>query len=308
MNQSKVIDFESREHLIEKAGSYIESVELFLKERDRAVPLLLKVLKYADYNFKQKAILFLGDFAREEVAWPLYQILIDPEENKEFRRFATIQLSIIFPFLEDPQPLIDYLLENLKSPDPELRTNAAFALGWEGNIKIAIPLIELLYDSDVQVQQSAVNALTNLRDDRLFNLLVERLEHGSLEQRRCILFNIWRFSSKRKEVVRVYLRYLEHENDDLRYDALALLGSVSEAAEHIAEYRRCLNDEVPHIRALALERLYEAGGDDLPGLKEEIENMLSDHSMEVKRVAIKILKKLNRDSGILKDVKKEDSL
>lgn len=307
MNQGKVIDFESRERLIEKAGSYIESVELFLKERDKAVPLLLKVLKYADYNFKQKAILFLGDYAREEVAWPLYQILIDPEENKEFRRFATIQLSIIFPFLEEPQPLIDCLLENLKGPDPELRTNAAFALGWEGNIKIAIPLIELLYDSDIQVQQSAVNALTNLRDDRIFNLLIERLEHGSLEQRRCILFNIWRFPSKRKEVARVYLKYLDHENDDLRYDALALLGSVSEATEHIATYRRCLNDEVPHIRTLALERLYEAGRDDLLGFKEEIENMLSDPNMEVKRAAIKILKRLNIKGDFLTRTSRKSS-
>jgi len=292
MNQSKVIDFESRERLIEKAGSYIESVELFLKERDRAVPLLLKVLKYADHKLKQKIILLLGDYAREEAAWPLYRILIDPEENKEFRRFATIQLSIIFPFLEEPQPLIDSLLENLKSPDPELRTNAAFALGWEGNIKIAIPLIDLLYDSDIQVQQSAVNALTNLRDDRIFNLLIERLEHGSLEQRRSILFNIWRFSSRRKEAEKVYLKYLDHDNDVLRHDALVLLGSVSEAAEHIAEYRRCLNDEVPHIRALALERLYEVGRDDLLSFKEEIENMLSDPNMEVKRAAIKILKRL----------------
>jgi HEAT repeat protein len=109
-------------------------------------------------------------------------------------------------------------------------------------------------------------------------------------------------------VVRVYLKYLDHENDYLRYDALMLFGSVSEATEHMATYRRCLNDEVPHIRTLALERLYEVGRDELLGFKEEIENMLSDPDMDVKRAAIKILKKLNRDSGIFKDVKKENSL
>lgn len=293
MNQSKVIDFESRERLVERAGLYLESIELFLKERNKAVPLLLKALQYADHKFKQKAILLLCDFATDEVAWPLYRILIDHEEDREFHRFAAIQLSIIFPSLKRPQPLIDRLLEDLKSPDPEVRTNAAFALGWEGNIKVALPLIDLLYDPDVLVQQSAVNALANLKDERIFNLLVERLEHGPLEQKRCILFNIWRFYSKRKEAARVYLRYLDHEDGTLRYDALMLLGSVSEVREHITAYRRRLNDEFPYIRALALERLNEVRVEDLLVFKQDIENMLSDPDMEVKRTAIKILRKLN---------------
>ncbi|MBW1675974.1 MAG: HEAT repeat domain-containing protein [Deltaproteobacteria bacterium] len=45
--------------------------------------------------------------------------------------------------------------------------HAAFVLGWEGNARAAIPLIELLYDSDIRVQQTVVNALSNLRDDRI---------------------------------------------------------------------------------------------------------------------------------------------
>lgn len=63
-------------------------------------------------------------------------------------------------------------------------------MGWEGNTQAAIPLIELLYDSDIRVQQTAVNALSNLRDDRILSLMLERLEHGPLEQKRCILFNL----------------------------------------------------------------------------------------------------------------------
>ena len=292
MNKNKVITFEPRDRLLKKAGSYIESIELFLEERDKAVPLLLKALKFADHNIKQKIILLLGDFAKEEVAWPLYRLIIDPKEDREVRRSATIQLSIIFPFLKEPQPLIDHLLGDLKSPDAELRSNAAFALGWEGNITVAIPLIDLLYDSDIHVQQTAVNSLCNLKDDRIFNLMVERLEHGPLEQKRCILYNIWRFPSRRKEAVSVYLRYLEHEDIDLRFDALVLLGSVSEVRKHIPAYRRCLNDEDPRTRALALKRLYEVDREYLLVFKEEIEYMLSDPYIEVEQAAIKILKKI----------------
>lgn len=287
-----IIDFKPKERLLEKAGSYIESIELFLEERDEAVPLLLKALKHADDELKHEIILLLGSFAKQEMVWPLYQMITDPDEDEELRRDASIQLSVISPFLKEPQPLIDRLLEDIKSPDPELRLHAAFVLGWEGNLQAAIPLIELLYDSDIRVQQTAVNALSNLRDDRILSLMLERLEHGPLEQKRCILLNLWRFYSKREEVISIYLRYLDHENADLRFDALVLLATMTEAGEHIATYRKCLKDKDPRIRASALKELHEFNIKDLLELRDEFRDMLSDPDMEVKKAAMKILKKL----------------
>jgi HEAT repeat protein len=288
----KVIDFESKERLFKKVESYIESIELFLEEQDKAVPLLLKALKYADQELKHEIILLLGSWAKQEVAWPLYEILADTKENKDIRNSASIELSVIFPFLKEPQPLLDRLLEDLKSPDAKLRIHAAFALGWEGNTQAAIPLIELLYDSDIRVQQTAVNALSNMRDDRIFSLMLERLEHGPFEQKRCILLNLWRFYSKHKEVISVYLTYLNHENADLRFNALVLLGSITEAKDYVSVYRRCLRDKDTRIRALALRELNEANKEDLLGFKDEIEEMLSEPDMKVKQAAINILKRL----------------
>jgi len=288
----KVIDFESKERLFKKVESYIESIEFFLEERDKAVPLLLKALKYADQELKHEIILLLGSWAKQEVAWPLYEILADTKENKDIRNSASIELSVIFPFLKEPQPLLDRLLEDLKSPDAELRIYAAFSLGWEGNTQAAIPLIELLYDSDIRVQQTAVNALSNMRDDRIFSLMLERLEHGPFEQKRCILLNLWRFYSKQKEVISVYLTYLNHENADLRFNALVLFGSITEAKDYVSVYRRCLRDKDTRIRALALRELNEANREDLCGFKEEIEEMLSEPDMKVKQAAINILKRL----------------
>jgi len=288
----KIIDFESREHLFKKVESYIESIELFLEEQDKAVPMLLKALKYADQELKHEIILLLGSWAKQEVAWPLYEILTDIKENKDIRNSASIELSVIFPFLKEPQPLLDRLLEDIKSPHVELRIYAAFALGWEGNTQAAIPLIELLYDSDIRVQQTAVNALSNMRDDRIFSLMLERLEYGPFEQKRCILLNLWRFYSKHKEVISVYLTYLNHENADLRFNALVLLGSITEVKDYVSVYRRCLKDNDTRIRALALRELNEANREDLLGFKDEIEEMLSEPDMKVKQAAINILKRL----------------
>ena len=37
--------------------------------------------------------------------------------------------------------------------------HVAFALGWEGNSQAAMCLIELVYDSDIEVQPTAVKVL-----------------------------------------------------------------------------------------------------------------------------------------------------
>ncbi len=123
--------------------------------------------------------------------------------------------------------------------------------------------------------------------------MLERLEHGPLEQKRSILFNLWRFDSKRREVESVYLKYLEHEDADLRFDALALLGSMTPAEAHFTAYCKCLNDENPRIRALALKQISEAGSEKLADLKRKLTEMLSDPDAEVKRAVIKILKTIN---------------
>jgi HEAT repeat protein len=233
----------------------------------------------------------LGTFAKEKVAWPLCEILSEKSEDEDIRNHAAIQLSMIGPFLKDPQPLTDRLLRDMESSDAELRLHATFAVGWEGNFQAAIPLTERLYDRDTRIQQTAVNALSNLRDDRILSLLLDRLEHGPLEQKRCILFNLWRFYSKQEEVRDIYLKYLEHQDPDLRFTALVCLRPVTEVRKYLEVYRKCLKDKDHRIRELALKRLAEESGSSLSELKEEIKALINDPNMEVKRAALEILKR-----------------
>ena len=294
MNQQrKVIQFSPKKRILDKILKYLESKELFLDEKETAVPLLLRALEHADIALKQKIILLLGGFAKDEVAWPLYRILSDYEEDDEIRYIAAIQLRVVFPSLENPQPLIDRLLKDLKSDDSDLRVYAASGLGWKGNYQAAIPLIELLFDSDMDVMQAAVNSLTDLGDDRIYNLLLDRLEHGPIEQKRCILFNLWHLSSKQAEVIEVYLEHLQHENPEIRYDALVLLQVVTEPGDCLDAYCNCLRDEDSRIRLLALERLAELKKDTLATYKNKIHEMVSDPDMEVQETARKIMNRLS---------------
>jgi HEAT repeat protein len=292
MKKNSVIEFEPKERILAKAKAYVDSVESFLDDGDQAVSLLLRATKHADRDLKREIMFVLGTFAKEEVVWPLYEIMIDSSEDEEARHDAAIQLSVIGPFLKDPQRLVERLMKEIENSDAERRLHATFAMGWKGNYHAAIPLIERLYDKDVRVQQTAVNALSNLRDDRILDLLLDRLEHGPLEQKRNILFNLWRFHSKRAKVTEVYLKYLDHEDPDLRFDALVCLGPITQPREHLEAYRKCLNDRDARVRELALKRLAEEGGESvLKSFSPEIEALLNDPEMKVKKAALNILRK-----------------
>jgi len=292
MKKNNVVEFESRERILAAAQKYVDSPELFLAEREKSVLLLTKALKFAENDMKNEVMLLLGSFAKPEASWIFYEMIKDKSESEEIRNHASIQLSVVGSFLKDPQPLIEKLLNDLESPDADLRLYATFALGWKGNHQAAIPLIGRLYDTDIRVQQNAVNALCNIRDDRILEMLLERLEHGPKEQKRAILFNLWRFYSKREEVKKVYLKYLEHENADLRFDALVLLGPLEEDEIFFEVYRKCLRDNDQRIRRLALKRLSENSEGLIPEMKEDVSVLVDDPDMEIKKLAMNILKKL----------------
>ncbi len=292
MNKSNVILFQSRARLQKKAQVYIEDPKRFLEEREQAVPLLLKALKHADRSLKSRIVLLLGGFAGEDIVWPLYRLLTDPGEEEEVRHDAAIQLSVTGSFLRQPQALIDQLVAALKNTDPTVRAGAAFALGWRGNAAAAIPLIELLYDPDVQVQQAAVNALSNLQDDRILGLLLDRLNHAPLEQRRSILYNLWRFSDRLETVTEVYLRILDHTEDELRVDALVLLGMIGGMKHHLSAYQKFLKDTNARIRELAYKELAGLTPQELVAFRSDIEAGLADPEAKVKRAALEAFKKM----------------
>lgn len=292
MTQTNIIQFNPIERVLKKVDKLLETKELFFEDRETAIPLLLNALKYADNTLKQKIILLLGSSAKQEIAWPLYRMLSDPKENEEIRYIAAVQLRVIFPTLKDSQLLIDRLLQDLENEDSELRLYAAGALGWNGNFQAAIPLIALLYDSDLDVMQAAVNALTDLGDDRIFTILYDRLKYGALDQKRCILFNLWHLTSKQDEVIEVYLDYLSHPNAELRYDALVLLKALTEPEECLDAYIQCLNDDDSRIRLLALECIGEADKNRIIDFKKKIAAMYADPDLDVQAAAKKIMSQL----------------
>ncbi|RKX20378.1 MAG: hypothetical protein DRP51_05815 [Candidatus Zixiibacteriota bacterium] len=167
MKKNKIVTIQTRAREIQKSILYINNIDLFLNEIDSAVPLLIKVLKVADTDLKDEIIFLLGGIARKKVIWLLYEIMVDTGENKNTRHSAAIQISVTAAFIKDTNDLTEKLLADIKSSDPLLRCLAAFAVGWERNDKAAIPLLDLMQDDDLDIQQIAANALVNLKGSSL---------------------------------------------------------------------------------------------------------------------------------------------
>jgi HEAT repeat protein len=290
MANEKVIRFDSRKRLIAKAAEYLEDIEAFLSDLDRAVPLLIQVLKTdADDDLKREIIMLLGGFAKHQVAFPLFEIMCDPAQSDEIRHTAAIQLSVTASFLKSSDNLVDCLVSQLTHPDPQHRANAAFALGWEGNHRAVIALIEKLYDPDPMVQQAAVNALSNLHDDRILDLMLDRLEHGHLDQKRAILYNLWRFYSRQEQVLSVYRAYLGNKDPDLRFDALVMLSTLSDPEQEMDAYLALLEDDDVRIHNLVIERLEELPPEYLAAMVDSIRPLATDGPSKVRQAALRLL-------------------
>ncbi len=285
---SAIIPFDLNQRLLDQAQFYIKNPSKILEEREKAVPLLLKALKAGDLELRRQIILLLCSIAKEDIYWPLYEIMKDENESDELRDQAAIHLAVIGPFLDDPQGLVRRLIADISSGDREIKTRAIMALGWEGNLMAVVPLIECMYEKDLEVQELAVNALCNLKDSRLMGLLADRIKTCSFDQKRAILFNLWRFKDKEDEVAKIYKKELESGDPALKLDILILLGQIKARPENESVYRELLKDKSSRVRAMALERLGELGALSY----EELLPFLDDTSMEVKRAALMIIQNL----------------
>jgi HEAT repeat protein len=303
MIKNNIIEFQPRQLLLDKAEEYIERLETFLSDPECATKVLFKALPLAETDLKQRIMLLLGSFAREKAAEPFFHIMLRLEETDEIRRFAAIQLSVLCGYLDDPDAIMEGLKNGFQDADPFTRANCLLAMGWRGNYAATLFLVDGLYDPDPEVQQAAVHGLVNLRDDRVLNLLIDRLQHGEADLKRAILCNLWRFSTRGQEVTAVYRQCLSHPDSDLRWDALLAMELMDPATDQshslepgtppqgwTIDYVRCLRDQDHRIRLLALRRLGKSPilyltphrmeiallrHDPEPAIRQEAHNLLS---------------------------------
>ncbi len=284
-----IIQFNGQERILTKVRAYLTAIDELVADGEQAVDLLLKGFKVAEEDLKVKIVIMLGTLASQRVVEPLLEIMRDDALNSSIRQAAAVQLSVLGGMLKNPDALVRQLLSDLEQTSPSVRANAAFALGWEGNLRAAPELIDCLVDDDIEVQQAAVNALSNLRDDSLFTLLAQRLQQGSKEQQRSILYNLGHFAARHGEVAQICKTYLQHNDADLRYDALVVLNSVAATVHNLPLYAQCIDDGDSRIRELALVRLANVERRHLLPVAAKIRDRVQDPSSRVRQAATRLI-------------------
>ncbi len=285
----KIIRFDGQERLLTKVRAYLSALDDLVSDGDHGVELLLNAFQIADEDLKVKIVIMLGTVARPRVVWALLDIMRDVYQSENVRQAAAIQISVMGAALEEKDALVAQLLRDLEADVPFVRANAAFALGWEGNLQAAPDLIDCLSDEDIEVQQAAVNALSNLRDESLFVMLAQRLQKGAKEQQRSILYNLSHFPSRYGEAAQICRTFLHHSDPDLRYDALVVLNILSDPAGELAIFEHSLDDADARIRELALMRLSAVERSKLKGIMPKIRRLVSDPQARVRQAATRLV-------------------
>jgi HEAT repeat protein len=285
----KIIRFDAEQRLLRKVDAYLSALDELVSDGDEGASTLLKAFWVADEDLKVKIVIMLGTIARPQVAWSLIDIMRDPCQSEYVRQAAAIQISVMTSALENRDVLVGQLLMDLQSAEPFTRANAAIALGWEGNTRAAPDLIDCLSDEDIEVQQAAVNALSNLHDDSLFTKLAQRLQKGGKEQQRSILYNLSHFPSRSGEAVQICRTYVHHNDPDLRYDALVVLHILSDANRESDINDHCLEDRDPRIRELALMHLRSAERSLLKGIMPKVRRLVNDPQPRVRQAATRLI-------------------
>ena len=262
------------------------------KTGQRAVRDLIEALPAADDPLRHKIMILLAGYAKDQAVRPLYDILKDQKQPPRSRHYAAVQLCAVLPFVTDAQPVIALLQQDLVCPDADLRRYAATAMGWQCDAHTFVLLTQRLYDDDLGVRLAAINSLCNCQDARALPLLLDRLEQAPLEEKRAILFNLWRLERPELQLTHIYKKYLADPAPELRLAALALLTFSHQDKESTLLIKPCLSDQDHRVRRLALERLMDCKLQTLAGFEREIRQLLNDSNMDIKRIALKALKML----------------
>ena len=139
------------------------------RERETASPML-KALSDDDWRVRREAVLDVSQRAAPEAIAALLNSVVENHHNPSLLNSA---LQVLAASEVDT---VSPLTELLQGPDPDLRMQAALALGEQGDGRAAGALVKALNDDDTNVRYHAIEALGKLKTVDAVDGLVEIIE------------------------------------------------------------------------------------------------------------------------------------
>lgn len=255
-----------------------------------SVTILIDALPHADASLKLKILPLLGTAGKDRALWPLFHLVTTSAGEEAVCRLAAVQLNLAASLSEDPEPLNTALIEKLNHPEAAIRSACALALGWEGNHRAVPALMDHLQDPDIDVQAAVIAALSSVGDLHVFDFFTKRLKSGSMEERRSILLNLWRFGEKNFRVERIYLNCLDDLSPELVPDILSALTMIPCSPTVLSIYRRVLTKKDPAVCRQVLENLEALDPAEYEPLKEILYGLLDDDDPRVRQSVVRLFR------------------
>jgi HEAT repeat protein len=175
------------------------------------------------------------------------------------------------------------LIEALQDKNETVRSKAAEALGYLGDMRAFEPLIEALKDKNDTVRSAAAVALGHLGDKRAFEPLIKALQDKDDHVRPSAAYALGHLGDKR--AFEPLIKALHDEVEDVRYLAEFALGNLGDkrAVKYLSE---------GFMYGNTLEKLYASGGLYRLGEEKYAKNIISaieDSDWAVRRTAVYIL-------------------
>ncbi|WP_155305564.1 HEAT repeat domain-containing protein [Desulfosarcina widdelii] len=290
MKNKNLVPLDRSGRLLNKAMVYLSDMEAFLDETPGSITILIDALPHADASLKLKILPLLGAAGKDRVLWPLFHLVTTSAGDEAVCRLAAVQLGLAASLSEDPEELNTALIENLNHPETTVRGACALALGWEGNHRAVPALMDHLQDPDIDVQAAVIAALSSVGDPHVFDFFTKRLKSGSIEERRSILLNLWRFGEKFFRVESIYLNCLDDLSPELVPDILSALTMIPYSPTVLSIYRRMLTKKDPVIRRQVLENLEALDPTEYEPLQEILHGLLDDNDPRVRQSVIRLLR------------------
>jgi len=138
-------------------------------ERELSMPIL-EALSDEDWRVRREAVREVSERAAPEAIAALLSSVVENHHNPSLLNSA---LQVLAATDVDTR---ETLVELLHGPDPDLRMQAALALGEQQDIRAAGALIKALQDEDTNVRYHAIEALGKLKATDAVDALVEIVE------------------------------------------------------------------------------------------------------------------------------------
>lgn len=220
---------------------------------EKAVPLLLKVLKDPNPQQRQTAAQSLGKIGRKEALPALIEALQDPDPG--VRRQAAWSLGMIG---DDSKAARLSLISLLFDPAQDVREGAAFALAQTGDAETGLAVLqERLFapGSSNDTKRLAAAALGGMAIQASTGVVSRLLQDQNPIVRRWAVAAVADIAN-REAVAPLSMLLKNDPNPGVRIEAAFRLGKIGDATARAA-LKRALKDPDEHVRRLAESALQE---------------------------------------------------